>query len=224
MATDGTEKVLGGTRYQRYPDPNVSNLPNAYGLYPWSMLYARLSYIDGSGVVQPINGILNSAAVTVSMLLFVSDIPVIGQLKCYHTGATNAPYLNDITNEVSAPFLVTTQGGATVVTVDIGKVAQGYTGPSRAVRCTGFPTAGSLRVAGLGTQTTDEVSAFVWANNAVMSAPVSQMKDGGSTLVPQPIILFAEQYGPDFLTDDNIFTDTAGKKWLIGGLHNYAQP
>ena len=34
-----------------------------------------------------------------------------------------------------------------------------------------------------------------------------------------PIILQAEQYGPDFLTSDNIFTDTAGFKWLIVGLH-----
>ena len=33
MATQGTEKVLGGTPYKRYPDPTSPGTPNAYGLY-----------------------------------------------------------------------------------------------------------------------------------------------------------------------------------------------
>lgn len=221
----GTQKVLGGTSYKRYPDPNVSNLPNQFGLYPWSVLYAHLSYIDDAGAVQNISGIVNGpSATTAQMLLFLSDIPVLGQMKCYHTGATNAPYLNDVSNEVSAPFLVTASGGATVVTVDIGEVAVGYTGPSRAVFCTGFPASSLFKVAGNNAQTTDEAAVLVWANGATVSGPVSQNKDSGSTLVPQPIILWAEQYAATIPANDNIFTDTAGKKWLVVGLHNYEQP
>jgi hypothetical protein len=220
-----SQKVLGGKPYKRYPDPNVSNLPNEYGLYPWSVLYAHLSYIDGAGAVQNTGGITNLAAVTARMLLFMSDIPVLGQMKCYHTDATNSPRLNDLRNEVSAPFLVTTIGGATAVTVDIGEVAVGYTGPSRAVFCTGFPASSLFKVAGNNAQTTDEAAALVWANGATLNGPVSQNKDEGSTLVPQPIILWAEQYGPDFLgVGNNIFTDTAGKIWLIVGLHDVEQP
>ena len=221
MATDGTEKVLGGTRYKRYSDPNVSNLPNAYGLYPWSILYARVSYIDGNGAVQPISGLTDPT--NINLLLFLSDLPCLGQLKCYTTGATNAHQLTDITNEVSVPFLVKTAGGATVVTVDIGEVAQGYTGPANAVRCTGFPALGIADVAGVGV-TVDDSSVLVWANNGVMSAPISQNKDSGSTLVPQPIILLYTQYTAAIVTGNNIFTDTAGKKWIVVGLHNVAQP
>jgi len=217
----GTQKVLGGKPYKRYPDPNVSNLPNQFGLYQWSMFYANLTYIDDNGAVQPLSGVDDGTVI--DLLLFLSDIPGIGQMKCYHTGATNAHQLVDITNEVSVPFLVTTSGGATVVTVDIGEVAVGYTGPSNAVFCTGFPCATVADVVGI--VSVDEMAVSVWANGATMNAPVSQNKDSGSTLVPQPTILYAYQYGPDFLgAGNNTFTDTAGKKWLIVGLHGTAQP
>jgi hypothetical protein len=212
---------LGGTSYKRYSNPAVSNLPDANGLYAWSMFYANLSYIDEAGAVQPLSGLDDGTAL--DLLLFLSDIPGIGQMKCYHTGATNAHQLVDITNEVSVPFLVTTSGGATAVTVDIGEVAVGYTGPSNAVFCTGFPCATTADV--VGTVTVDEMAVSVWANGATMNSPVSQNDDEGSTLVPQPIILYADQYGPDFLgAGNNTFTDTAGKKWLIVGLHGTAQP
>jgi hypothetical protein len=217
----GTQKVLGGKPYKRYPDPNVSNLPNQFGLYQWSMFYANLTYIDDNGAVQPLSGVDDGTVI--DLLLFLSDIPGIGQMKCYHTGATNAHQLVDITNEVSVPFLVTTSGGATVVTVDIGEVAVGYTGPSNAVFCTGFPCATVADV--VGSVSVDEMAVSVWANGATMNAPVSQNKDSGSTLVPQPTILYADQYGLDFLgAGNNTFTDTAGKKWLIVGLHGKAQP
>jgi hypothetical protein len=218
------QKILGGKPYKRYPDPNVSNLPNQFGLYAWSVLYAHLSYIDDAGAVQNVNGITNLSATTAQLLLFMSDIPVLGQMKCYHTGATNAPYFNDVNNELSTPFLVTTTGGATAVTVDIGEVAVGYTGPSRAVFCTGFPASSRIRVAGLPAQTTDEIAVLSWANGATLNGPVSQNKDEGSTIVPQPIILWTEQYAASIPANDNIFTDTAGKIWLVVGLHNVEQP
>ena len=211
---------LGGTPYKRNSDPTVSNLADANGLYPWSMFYANLSYIDDNGAVQPLSGLDDETPL--DLLLFLSDIPGIGQMKCYHTGATNAHQLVDITNEVSVPFLVTTSGGATAVTVDIGQVAIGFTGPSNDVPCSGFPCATVADV--VGDVTVDEMAVSVWANGATLNAPVSQNKDSGSTLVPQPIILYADQYGPDFITGNNIFTDTAGYKWLIVGLHGTAQP
>ena len=215
-----SQKVLGGKSYKRYPDPSVSNLPNEYGLYPWSMLYARVSYVDGNGAVQPISGLTDPT--NINLLLFLSDIPAIAQLKCYMTGATNAHQFTDITNEVSVPFLVKTAGGATVVTVDIGKVAVGYTGAAGAVFCAGFPALGTADVAGVGT--VDDSSVLVWANNGVMASPISQNKDEGSTLVPQPIILLYSQYTEALRTSNNIFTDTASKKWLIVGLHDVVQP
>jgi hypothetical protein len=213
-------KVYAGTSYKRYVDPNVSNLPDAKGLYAWSMLYANLCYLDGD-TVESTGGLPDPTQV--GLLLFLSDIPGIAQLKCYHTGATNAHQFTDITNEVSVPFLVTTSGGATVVTVDIGEVAQGYTGPGNAVRCTGFPAFGLADVVGAGA-TVDEIAVLVWANGGVMNAPVSENRDKGSKTVPQPMILLYSDYTETMRAGNNIFKDDSDYLWLIVGLHDVAQP
>jgi len=211
--------ILGGTQYKRYPDPSVSNLPNAQGLYAWSMFYANLYFLDGtaqkeSGLVDP---------TPLNLLLFLSDIPGIGQLKCYSFNAVNAHQLTDITNEVSVPFLVTTPAGASPVTVNIGQVAQGYTGDTGEVRCTGFPARGVADIAGvLGT--VDEIAVTVWANSGVMNAPVSQNSDEGSQIVPQPMILRASDYTEAIRAANNVFKDSADYLWLVVGLYETDPP
>lgn len=213
------QTILGGTRYKRYFDPSVSNLPNPQGLYQWSMFYANLRALDEAGAAQSVSV---PDGTVINLLLFLSDIPGIAQLKCYHEGATNAHQLSDIVNEVSVPFLVSASGGATAVTVDIGQVAQGYTGPLNAVRCTGFPCLTTADV--VGVQTVDEMAVLVWANSGVMNAPVSQNKDKGSVLVPQPTVLLYSQYTEAIRASNNVFTDTDGYKWLVVGLHDAEPP
>ena len=140
MATQGTEKVLGGTTYKRYPDPNVSNLPNEYGLYPWSSFRARLAQFDGSGVIQ----ISLITDVSSSLLLFLSDAPSMTRAG-YDAGGPY--YYSDgdaaLSCGLAAPFgcgLVTQPGGATLAQLDaFGKPAVGYTGAANDVYCVGFP-------------------------------------------------------------------------------------
>ena len=211
--------ILGGTQYKRYPDPSVSNLPNAQGLYAWSMLYANLYFLDGGDAQK--EGSLPDGT-PIDLLLFLSDIPGIGQLKCYHVGATNAHQFTDISNEVSVPFLVTTPAGASAVTVNIGQVAQGYTGDTGEVRCTGFPARGVADVVGVAT--VDEIAVLVWANGGVMNAPVSQNKDDGSQIVPQPMILRSSDYSEAIRAANNVFKDGNDYLWLVVGLYETAPP
>ena len=207
--------ILGGTRYKRYPDPSVSNLPNAQGLYAWSMLYANLYFLDGDAPAEKES--LLPDGTPINLLLFLSDIPGIAQFKCYHSDATNAHQISDITNEVSVPFLVTAPAGSSPVTVNIGQVAQGYTGDTGEVRCTGFPALGIADVAGAGT--VDELAVLVWANGGVMNAPVSQNKDDGSQIVPQPMILRASDYSEAIRAANNVFKDSGDYLWLVVGLY-----
>lgn len=219
MANQGTVKILAGTRYDRRPDPSVSNLPNSLGLYPWSVLYAHLGRIV-EGDVSIALSVPNSAGAFAQMLIFTSDIPVLGQLKCYHEAATNAPYLNDMTNIDSVNYLVTELGGSTPVSVQRGQVAIGYTGPTRSVYCSGFPIAARIKVAGASGQTTTEAALMVWANSGVINGPVSSLDDAGDTTVPTPLILDTGDYTTAIRDNNNIFTDASGYKWLVVGLHN----
>jgi hypothetical protein len=57
-----------------------------------------------------------------------------------------------------------------------------------------------------------------------MNAFVSQNKDSGSTLVPQPTVLLYSQYTEAIRSNNNIFTDTGGYKWLVVGLHDAEPP
>lgn len=215
-----------GRPYPRVIDPPVTGAANARGLYRWGNLYARLSYIDGNGDVQASSGFVNGAPgaeVTANLLLFTSDVPGIAQLKCYHTDATNSPRFNDVTNELGVPFLFTTSGGIVEVALsNVGQVAIGYAGATSTVRVSGFLAKTYFRVAGNNAQTTDEASILVWCNGGL--APVSQNKDAGSTVAPQPIVLLESQYTTAIRDNANVFTDDSGLLWLVVGLHDAAQP
>lgn len=218
-------QYYGGKPYPRVTDPPIKGVANARGLYPWTTLYARLSYID-AGEVKASSGFVNGAfgaEVKANLLLFLADIPGIAQLKCYHTDATNAPRFNDITNELGVPFLFTTSGGAVEVALaNVGEVAIGYSGADTTVRVSGFPAKTYFRVSGNAAQTTDEASILVWGNG-VISSPVSQNKDSGSTVAPQPIVLLYSDYTQAIKDNANVIND-GGNLYLVVGLHDAAQP
>ena len=108
------------------------------------------------------------------------------------------------------------------MTVDIGQVAQGYTGDTGNVYCAGFPARGVADIAGVGT--VDEIAVTVWANGGVMNAPVSQNSDEGSKIVPQPMILLAGDYTETIRANNNLFTDIDGFLWLVVGLYDTVPP
>ena len=215
-------QYAAGKPYPRVTDPPLRGSANARGLYPWATLYARLSYLD-AGEVKPTGGFTNGDAKQANLLLFTVDVPGIAQLKCYHTDATNSPRFNDVTNELSVPFLFTESGGAVAVALaNVGQVAIGYAGVDSAVRVSGFPALTYFRVAGNASQTTDEASVLVWCNGGNLS-PVSQNKDAGSTLAPQPIILLESDYTAAMRDNGNVF-EASGLLWIVVGLHDAAQP
>ena len=219
-------QYYAGKPYPRVTDPPLKGVANARGLYPWTTFYARLSYLD-AGEVKASGGFVNGAfgaEVEANLLLFLADIPAIAQLKCYHSDATNSPRLNDVTNELGLPFLFTTSGGIVAVALaNVGQVAIGYAGASSTVRVSGFPARTYFRVAGNAAQTTDEASILVWGNGGIAS-PVSQNKDAGSTVAPQPIVLLESDYTQAIKDNDNVFTDDSGFLWIVVGLHDAAQP
>lgn len=133
MATQGTEKVLGGTPYKRYPDPNVSNLPNQFGLYPWSSFRARLGQFDENGVIRPsgFDDVISSSG-----LLFLSDAPAVIRAGYDASG----PFYYSDGDAALSCGLVTQPGGGTLVTLDaFGQPAIGYAGAANDVYCIGFP-------------------------------------------------------------------------------------
>ncbi len=218
-------QYYGGKPYPRVVSPRITGVANERGLYNWTTFYARLSYLD-AGEVKASSGFVNGALgaeVKANLLLFLADIPGIAQLKCYHTDATNSPRLNDVTNELGLPFLFTTSGGIVEVALaNVGQVAIGYAGASSTVRVSGFPAKTYFRVAGNAAQTTDEASILVWGNG-VISAPVSQNKDAGSTVAPQPIVLLESDYTQAIKDNANVIND-GGNLYLVVGLHDAAQP
>jgi hypothetical protein len=70
----------------------------------------------------------------------------------------------------------------------------------------------------------DEIALTVWANSGVMNAPVSQNKDEGSKIVPQPMIILYSDYTEAIRAANNVFTDASGYQWLVVGLHDAVSP
>ena len=206
----GTEKVLGGTTYKRYPDPNVSNLPNEYGLYPWSSFRARLGQFDGNGVIQasPIEnlGLTNG-------LLFLSDAPSIVRAGF---DAGGPYYYADgdaaLSFELGVQGLVTQPGGTTNVELNaFGKVAKGYTGAASDVYCTGFLVYLYLFVPTVE----DEYTPFVevTANSPVINSPISGNSDTRKRFPVSktgtgvtPIILKSTDYTEAIKANNNVIT------------------
>ena len=211
MSTYGTEKVLGGTTYKRYPDPNVSNLPNQFGLYPWSSFRARLAQFDGNGVIQP--SVI--ADVASNGLLFLSDAPAIVRAG-YDVGGPF--YYSDGTAVLSflpgVQGLVTQPGGTTNVELNtFGEVAKGYTGAASDVYCIGFPV--FLYYDPPTDPPPDEYALFVevTANSPVINSPISGNSDSRKRFPVSktgtgvtPIILKSTDYTEAIKANNNVIT------------------
>ena len=171
MATQGTEKVLGGTPYKRYPDPASPGTANAYGLYPWSVFSAVICSYD-AGTLSPYEGLNN--VYSVHLLLFTSDIPAMLEFRATDLGTT-LQFSSACVNTLSVPFLFTTPAGSTTPTIPVqGKVISGYAGAAVDVYCSGFPAAGNVVAPGeSGAATYTEL--ICTANAAVIAAPVGAL-------------------------------------------------
>ena len=211
MATQGTEKVLGGTPYKRYPDPNVKGTPNEYGLYPWSTFRARFMYIDPQGYVAPGTGNCSEA------LLFTSDIPAIV------TVSYNISLENSLTSNILSP----TAGGTPGVTVSaFGEVAKGYAGANHEVQCSGFTVNNAFSTINLNDTNLDCI-----ANGSVICSPLGRNNyatgpsfNDTDKLGTTPIILQAADYTQAMYDNGNIIRETLTlpsgliSSWIVVGL------
>jgi hypothetical protein len=212
--TQGTEKILGGTPYKRYPDPNVSNLPNEFGLYPWSVFRAKFVKLD------PITNRIVYADPTESFprsycLLFLSDFPALAR-----TAALNNQYTYYDCRSVLTSGLTTEPGGGTLVTLPAyGQVAAGYTGDTGQVYCTGFPV-----IANYGNTTLPPSFYFieVTANSPVINTPIGDniyVTPVGKGVTP--VILKATDYTAAIKAADNIIVSNDGANdvaYVVVGL------
>ena len=220
MAADGTEKVLGGTRYKRYPDPVVKGTPNGYGLYPWSVFKAPICAWNGTD--EPIPQVNLHLVDGVELLLFTSDVPSVLELRATDLGAS-LQFAAGGVNTLSVPFLFTTSGGTTPATIPTqGKVIAGYTGALGDVYCTGFPAAGEVIAHGAGgVATYTEVICI--ANGPVIASPVSSLslgfkQEGNNAFAPVPVIIPAQSYTAAVRAADNLITAPDGSLYAVVGL------
>jgi hypothetical protein len=213
MATQGTEKILGGTPYKRYPDPIVKGTPNEYGLYPWSTFRARFMLIDNNGYVAPAQSATCSEA-----LLFTSDIPAI----------VTVPFNISLENNLTSNILSPTVGGTPGVTVSaFGQVAIGYAGANYKVRCSGFTVNNAFSTISLNDTNLDCI-----ANGSVICSPIGRNNYAtGSSITAadkrgtNPIILRAYDYTQAMYDNGNIISEVFpfgpsgyNGSWIVVGL------
>lgn len=209
MATYGTQKVLGGTRYKRYFDPKVKNTANEFGLYQWSTFRAYYAVrSEETGVVGP------TPAPGPLTLLFLSDFPALARVGLTVPG-TLAPVEYGLVQNVLVSGLKDTPTGSTVTLESFGQVAAGYT-QGNSVYCTAFPV-----LADYPTNEGDPAQCFieVSANSPVICSPI-----GGNQNFPNgfgfagtpvgkgvsPIILQDTAYTEAIKKNDNVIVSTDG--------------
>ena len=223
MAVKGTEKVLGGTRATRYPDPPVKGTPNGYGLYPWSAFRASLSNINAISQEMdfPNTAALDTPASIkgVEFLLFTSDIPAILTAVSYDT-VNYVSYPSSAYNSIASLYILSaTKGGSTGVTgAQYGKVLSGYAGAGNTVFCTGFAANGAFH--GPNGEQSDQYVLECISNGPVISAPVGPITIyKGTTLAPIPVILTSADYKQAMYDAGNIYTAPSGRLFQIVGLY-----
>jgi len=219
MAVKGTEKVLGGTRATRYPDPPVKGTPNGYGLYPWSAFDAFLveSFKTNGGAQQLVN-VGNGQ--DIGVLVFTSDIPALSR-SIVTDSTAGLQYSRIAPNTLGCPFVVTTSGGATAATItNYGQVLTGYAGGALDIFVTGFPLTITITIPGTeGVEST--VFLQVVANSPVINGVVGPLF-GASALAPSPIILAAALYTQAIKDNGNIYQlNAAAPQYQVVGLYDY---
>jgi hypothetical protein len=218
MATYGTQKVLGGTRAQRYPDPKIKGTANEFGLYQWSAFDAVLvESFKVSGAINEYSGVLDGTALGV--LVFTSDIPALSR-SLVDDGTTGLQKSRVAPNMLDCVATVTTSGGATVASIaQYGQVLTGYTGAAKDILVTGFPLDVVIENPGDDSAEDNVNSVFlqVVANSPVINGVIGPLL-GNSALAPSPIILDSSVYTQAIKDNGNIYqlNSTAPQYQVVG--------
>ena len=223
MATYGTQKVLGGTRYKRYFDPKVKNTANEFGLYQWSTFRAYYAQReDVTGVVVPW---YQPNSLT---LLFLSDFPALARVGLHLIPGTGVSVTYGLVENTLATGLKATPSGSYITLESYGQVATGYTNGNN-VACTGFPVQADHPESDDNTaQRFIEVS----ANSAVICSPIGGIPNSGIKFAfsgspvgkgVSPIILRDLDYTDAIKQNDNVIVSNDGFEdvaYVVVGLWN----
>ena len=216
--------VKAGTPAPRYPI--VKGTADPRGLYPWSVLEGRISYLGPDGEVVAADYIANGD--TGALLVFCCDVPVLFKgITGKGTGSTS-PYFFDIGNSRAEIFLLREEPVALspiVEIADFGQVGIGYT-LTNLVPCSGFGSDEvTVLVNGGGTSVATSLDIQVFALGDVISAPIGPATHNGSTTGLTPIFLLESDYTQAIADADNIIVDGLNDKlYLVVGLHDFAPP
>ena len=215
MATQGTEKVLGGTPYKRYPDPASPGTPNAYGLSPWSAFKARLSLFR-DGVISSADDIGDDK--DIRSILFTTDIPVIVLPIC-NDANNRTVNITQANNTLTSEIVYQTPGGGGTATIPVqGKVLSGYSGNGLTVPVMGFPVDFFPQTAGSQGPVTS-LDLMVVANGPVINGPVGPLDPNFyNSNAPVPILLFVQDYTESMRAAGNQILDSNGYLAQIVGL------
>jgi hypothetical protein len=209
--------VKAGTPVPRYP--LVKGIADPRGLYPWSVLEARLmTFTDGELPPSTVNTLVNGDEIRV--LVFTCDVPVLFKGITGKGAATTSPYVFDIPNSYdSTPLLVNEESGpatdATIATY--GQVFRGYTATNR-VPCSGFGSdSAEIYVNGRGTSVASNVDIQVFAEGDTISSPIGAAEHGASVFPGlTPIILLESDYTQAIRDNDNLIIDNSVPPTVFG--------
>lgn len=202
--------VKAGTPVPRYP--LTKGIPDPRGLYPWSVLEARLCTLaEGEPPPSPVNTLENGDLIR--LLVFTCDVPLIFKGITGKGAGTTSPYVFDIPNAYdSTPLLVNEETGpATDATIQsYGQVFRGYTATNR-VLCSGFGSADAqVYVNGGGTSVAASCDVQVFASGDTLCSPIGAAYHGASVYPGlSPIILLESDYTQAIRDNDNLILDAA---------------
>lgn len=216
--------VNAGTPDPRYPIQKGTADPR--GLYPWSVLEGRVSFLGGDGQVVTASYIADGD--TGVFLVFCCDVPVLFKgITGKGTGASS-PYFFDIANSRAEIFLLRTLADPSAPIVDIanfGQVGVGFT-LNNLIRCSGFGSDETrVFVNGGNTAIASSLDIQVFALGGVIEAPIGPATHDGSPTGLTPIFLLESDYTQAILDADNIIVDNLNdRRYLVVGLHSFAPP
>jgi len=221
MATYGTQKVFGGTRYRRFFNPKVKNTADEFGLYQWSTFRAYYAKRDEeTGIVSAETGPNGFT------LLFLSDFPALARVGYHINGTSGLPVEYGLVANTLWTGLQTSPSGSIGTLEAFGQVAAGYTQGNN-VYCTAFPVLADLFDS---KEPSAEYFIEVSANSPVICSPIGGNPNSptafGFTGTPlgkgvSPIILRDIDYTDAIKQNDNVIVSTNGNEdvaYVVVGL------
>lgn len=214
------KKTLGTLPVVRQPLAATTGSANYAGTYGWGAFRARFGQCTNTTFTPTLAAAL-SAGDIVALLLFTTDVPVLG--LAFDVGTPGAIAITGLVSSVAAlPFLVTTSGGAIPAPVLVGEVGDGYVGT---VPTTGFPAYFSSTVAAA---TSTAVDLAVIANGSQgLNSPVSFSDwDTPSTTLSGnvPVLIPDTSYTSVIKSAGNQIVTNTGVVYQVVGLYSVITP